>query len=70
MKYYIKKLWVRFLMKLLKKGAVTSELAARILVHYTLVKMQEKGQTELEIEYEAPEISNVKLIMVAYLTEK
>lgn len=67
---FIRKIWVKFLILQLKKGATHSETAARILVHYTLVKMQEKGQTEFEIEYEAPEINNVKLIMVAYLTDK
>lgn len=70
MKKLIRKLWVRFLIKQLKKGVIDSDSATRILVHYTLEQMRKKGIDELEIEYSAPERTDVKLLILAYLTNK
>lgn len=70
MKALFRRLWVRFLIKQLKKGAVNSETATRILIHYTLLEMQKKQSKEIEIEYEAPDITDVKLIIIGYLTDK
>lgn len=69
MKKYIRKLWVRFLIKQLKKGAINSESVARILVHYTLIEMQKRKQTDLELEYSC-EGNDTKLIILGYLTNK
>jgi hypothetical protein len=70
MKRLIRKIWVRFLIKQIKKRAIDSESVARIIVHYTLEQMQKKGVSELEIEYTAPERTDVKLLILAYLTDK
>jgi len=70
MKKLFRKIWIRFLIKQLKKGAVNSETATRILIHYTLLQMQNKSKDQLYIEYEAPDRTDVKLIMIAYLTDK
>ncbi|MDH5825790.1 hypothetical protein [Sphingobacterium faecium] len=66
----LRKLWIKFLIRQLKKGALNSESATRILIHYTLLQMKEKGKEELTIEYEAPDITGTRLIILAYLTEK
>jgi|GEM_PF-1676687 len=70
MKKIITKIWSRFLINQIKKGAVNNESVLRILIHFTLLRMQEMEQDSIEIEYEAPEKTDVKLILLAYLTDR
>lgn len=71
MKKFLQRLWVKHVIRQLKKSPVNSEKAARILIHYTLVEMEKRGAKELEIEYEAPDSGfTKKLMIIAYLTDK
>lgn len=70
MKKYIRRLWVKFLIGQLKKGAVKSESVMRILIHYTLLEMQKRKVDQIEIEYSEPESTKTKLLLIGYLTDK
>lgn len=70
MRKYFRKIWVRFLIHQLKKGGLKNESIMRIMIHFTLLDMQERKIETLEMEYSAPEVTKTKLLLIAYLTEK
>lgn len=66
----LRQIWVKFLIRQLEKDVLKSETTQRILIHNLLSNMNEAKKEEVHLEYAAPEVGKVKLIMIAYLTDK
>lgn len=70
MKKLFTTLWAKFIIYQITRSVIKNEFVLRVLIHSLLLELKNRNSEQFELEYEAPGVTDLKLIMIAYLTDK